>query len=214
MLWPMGQTLAPWFTAIWAPYSFARGSTTPRKLILTRRCGSILVSTVATSTWGRSSSARGSTRRRWLNSLRRCGSIPASAPHITTWASFFLALGNYAAARDHFALAIRLKPFYPDAYNSFALLMAACREAKFRDGEKAVEFATRACELTKWKDPRFLSTLAAAQAEAGDFDAAVWSQKRAIELVTVEQEKDDYRSRLALYQAKRPHRTAPPLRVD
>ena len=84
--------------------------------------------------------------------------------------------------------------------------MAACPEAKFRDGKRAVEFATRACELTKWKDPRILNTLAAAQAEAGDFDAAVRSQKRAIELLTDERQKDDYRSRLVLYQAKRPYR--------
>ena len=90
------------------------------------------------------------------------------------------------------------------------MLMAACPEAKFRDGKGAVKFATRACELTKWKDPLSLNTLAAAQAEAGDFDAAVKSQKKAIELLTDERQKDDYRSRLALYQAKKPYRQASP----
>ena len=72
------------------------------------------------------------------------------------------------------------------------------------------QFATRACELTKWKNPRFLNTLAAAQAEAGDFDAAVKSQERAIELLTDERQKDDYRSRLVLYQAKKPYREVSP----
>ena len=90
------------------------------------------------------------------------------------------------------------------------MIMAACPEAKFRDGKRAVEFATRACELTKWKNPSFLDTLAAAHAEAGDFDAAVTWQTRAIELLTDERQKDDYRSRLVLYQAKKPYREASP----
>ena len=110
----------------------------------------------------------------------------------------------------HFAEAIRLEPGDPNAYNASAMIMAACPEAKFRDGKGAVQFATRACELTKWKNPIILDTLAAAQAEAGDFDAAVKSQKRAIELLTDERQKDDYRSRLALYQAKKPYRQVSP----
>ncbi len=88
--------------------------------------------------------------------------------------------------------------------------MAACAEAKFRDGQRAVALATLPRALTKWKDPRFLSTLAAAQAEAGDFNAAVSSQTRAIELLTDQRQQDDYRSRLVLYQAKKPYRQESP----
>ena len=86
-------------------------------------------------------------------------------------------LGNYAAARAHFAEAVRLAPGDPNVCNANAMLMAACPEAKFRDGKGAVQFATRACELTAWNDPLSLNALAAAQAEAGDFDAAVSAQK-------------------------------------
>ena len=114
-------------------------------------------------------------------------------------------LEKYETAAAHYAEAIRLDPGYAEAYNASALLMAACPEAKFRDGKRAVAFATRACELAQVEEPRFLNTLAAAHAEAGDFDAAVTSQKRAIELLTDERQKDDYRSRLVLYQAKRPY---------
>ena len=66
--------------------------------------------------------------------------------------------------------------------------MAACPEAKYRDGRKAVESATRACELTEWKRSEFLDTLAAAYAESGDFDAAVTWQMRAIGFLTDERQ--------------------------
>jgi serine/threonine-protein kinase len=86
------------------------------------------------------------------------------------------------------------------------MIMASCSEAKYRDGKKAVEFATIACELTDWNRSIYLDTLAAAYAEAGDFDAAVRWQSRAIEIVSDETQKGDYRRRLALYQAGRPYR--------
>ena len=58
----------------------------------------------------------------------------------------------------------------------------------------------RGCELTDWKDPTYLDTLAAAYAEAGDFDAAVRTQAKAIELAK------DFGARLKLYQDKKRHR--------
>ncbi len=122
-------------------------------------------------------------------------------------------LGNYEAAQAHYSAAIQLDRGIAEAYNASALIMAACPEAKFRDGKGAVALATRGCELTKWKDPRFLNTLAAAQAEVGDFDAAVTSQKKAIELLTDQRQQDDYRSRLVLYQAQKPYRQISPQRA-
>ena len=113
---------------------------------------------------------------------------------------------RYAEAEAHFAEAIRMQPGNPNAYNQSARIMAACPDAQFRDGKKAVEFATRACTLTQWKNPGVLDTLAVAQADAGDFDAAVRSQERAIELLSDPRQKDDYHSRLALYKAKKPYR--------
>ena len=77
--------------------------------------------------------------------------------------------GKFEGAAAHFAEAARLNPRDGNAYNNHAMIMAACPDAKYRDGKKAVEAATRACELTQWKKPDFLDTLAAAYAEAGDF---------------------------------------------
>ncbi len=78
--------------------------------------------------------------------------------------------------------AIRLDPEKAVAYSKRAWIWATCPDEQHRDGKKAVESATRACELTKWNEPAYLESLAAACAEEGNFDSAVKWQTRAIEL--------------------------------
>ena len=95
------------------------------------------------------------------------------------------------------------------AYMSRASIRATCPDARHRDGKKAIESATKACELTAWMDPTALSTLAAACAQAGDFDAAVKWQSKSIDLFTDAKDKQDQPSRLKLYQRKRPYRDTP-----
>ena len=101
---------------------------------------------------------------------------------------------------------------HPLMLNRLAWLQATCPAAEFRDGAKAVENATKACELTNWKNPGYLNVLAAAYSEAGDFDAAVKWQKEAIDLLTEEQPswwRADFQARLKLYQSSKPYRENP-----
>lgn len=56
--------------------------------------------------------------------------------------------------------------------------LAAFSEA-IRLNPRAVESATKACDLTDWKNRTCLATLAAAYAECDDFDKSVEWQKRA-----------------------------------
>jgi len=62
---------------------------------------------------------------------------------------------------------------------------ATCPDEKYRDGKKAIEFAKRGCELTNWKDPFKLGTLAAGYAELGDITQAVRWQTQAIQCVSI-----------------------------
>jgi Flp pilus assembly protein TadD len=114
--------------------------------------------------------------------------------------------GRVEEAMAQFNDVLRLNPDNAVAHNDRAMILAACADAKYRDGQRAVEVATRACSLTEWKDPSMVDTLAAAHAEAGDFDSAVKWQTRAIDLLTDENQKADFRSRLRLYQARKPYR--------
>jgi WD40 repeat protein/tetratricopeptide (TPR) repeat protein len=96
--------------------------------------------------------------------------------------------------------------------NSLAWFWATCPEDEVRDGAKAVEYATKACELTSWENASYVDTLAAACAEAGDFESAVKWQEKAIELLTEKNPPEwqtEWEERVKLYQSGKPYRESP-----
>ena len=71
------------------------------------------------------------------------------------------------------------KPYRdPKRCDEIAWAKATCPTEKYRDGKRALELATKACELSEWKKQSYLVTLAAAYAATGNFDKAIeWEQK-------------------------------------
>jgi tetratricopeptide (TPR) repeat protein len=92
----------------------------------------------------------------------------------------------------------------PDLLRALAWLLATCRDPEVRDGHVAVTMAERAVQMNKNEDMRhgFLDILAAAYAEAGDFEKAIAAEKKALALVY----DLGYLARLKLYESRTPHR--------
>lgn len=119
-------------------------------------------------------------------------------------------MGDYANALKDFNETVRLSPAESWGYNALAWLLATSPEARYRDGKKAVAMATKASTIAGWKDPYLLDTLAAAYAEAGDFDAAVRWQTKAIDMLSGDKlAAAAGRERLSLYSDKQPYREQP-----
>jgi serine/threonine protein kinase/tetratricopeptide (TPR) repeat protein len=111
---------------------------------------------------------------------------------------------SYSEAIADYEAAVHLVPNCAQAFNDLAWLRIASPLVELHDGVKAVEAATKACELTSWKNHDYVSTLAIAYSEAGDFDAAIKWQKEAIGLLPEDNRaawQSNYEARLRLYQS-------------
>jgi tetratricopeptide (TPR) repeat protein len=113
--------------------------------------------------------------------------------------------GAENSAKLDYAKLLPPDPSHAAAFNTLAWVWATSPDANRRDGKKAVEYATKACELSGWKNASSLGTLAAAYAECANFVAAIHWEKQALEF-SPEKDKAALRARLELYQAGKPFR--------
>ena len=90
--------------------------------------------------------------------------------------------GNLAAAAGEFRQAVALQPDWIQPVKTLAWLLATAPSESLRNGDEAVQLASHAADLTHRGDPEVLDILAAAQAAAGRFDAAVATCEEALAL--------------------------------
>jgi tetratricopeptide (TPR) repeat protein len=116
--------------------------------------------------------------------------------------------GERTRALADYAEAVRLDPRNAARYNRIAWRLAVTRNDQVREGQRAVEYATQACELTSWRVGNYIDTLAAAYAEIGNFTEAVrWEEKSLQDAAfAASRGGEAARARLELNRASKPYR--------
>jgi tetratricopeptide (TPR) repeat protein len=113
---------------------------------------------------------------------------------------------RWVEALSDYKVVIRDHPQIADAYNELAWLLSTCPEKSIRDGRKAVLIASEGVKLTGGRDWSVLGTLAAAHAEAGEFDQAVKFQEQVIASPNLPSSaRHSEQERLVLYKAGKPY---------
>ena len=119
-----------------------------------------------------------------------------------------LQLGRYEAAIQNWSKVVQLDPNNANILNNLAWLLATSDDMSFRNPDRAIELAKRACELTGYEDPYKLDTLAAAYAAADRFDEAVMTAQQAVNNAKDSDKEEivsEIQNRLGLYQKGQPY---------
>jgi tetratricopeptide (TPR) repeat protein len=133
---------------------------------------------------------------------------PDDSYAVVSRADLLTDMGRYVDASAQYDQAIELDPQSVYAYSGSAWLLATCPDGAVRNPMLAIERAKKSIQLSGKKDAVNFDTLAAAQAAAGDFRAAIETARQAIELAEAD-ERDVYQDRLAMYEHAQPYRIAP-----
>ena len=119
-------------------------------------------------------------------------------------------LGRYAASLKEVEHVISIRPRIDGLARAIAeraWLRATCPDPSFRNGRQAIKDATTACKLMEWRDEDTIDTLAAAYAEAGDFDSAVRYEQEALGTKGISADDSKiFQYHLELYKQHRPYR--------
>lgn len=114
--------------------------------------------------------------------------------------------GDYKAAVTRYEEALLLQNLEPwRAQTRLAWMRATAPDKTIRNGQKALQLATRACDETANQNVDALDALAAAYAECGQFKQAVDTAERAIRLASPQQ-RAGIEKRMKLYNAMLPYR--------
>ena len=118
--------------------------------------------------------------------------------------------GKAASAIELYQKAIDADPGHWQAVKNLAWIRATHPDPKLRQGGEAVRLSQQACRATGYGNPEVLDTLAAAQAEVGQFEAAVDTVDKALLLLRGGDTEalEAIRQRKQLYRAGRSYHDA------
>jgi Flp pilus assembly protein TadD len=121
----------------------------------------------------------------------------------------FVNQGRIEEAIVNYRKALHFSPDMTEALYNLSWILSTYENERYRNGEEAVKLAERLCKITQNNQPLALDALAAAYADAGNFDEAVSTSKKALKLALLLGPQElvlGLKKRLKLYQAKRPYR--------
>jgi len=133
---------------------------------------------------------------------------PTNADIICSRGDLLADMGRYASALANYARTVELNPDCGHAYRNGAWLLATCPNKEFRDVESALLGARQVLKIGYGEHHVALDTLAAALANAGEFEEAVQTISLAIDQAP-EEAKFAYLARLRMYKDRQPFRTEP-----
>ncbi|MFC1853537.1 sulfatase-like hydrolase/transferase [candidate division CSSED10-310 bacterium] len=121
--------------------------------------------------------------------------------------------GELTHALTHLNNLLQLKPDSAQIMNNIAWLKATHYDEQYRDPKEAIRLAKRSVELDGDKEPFFGGTLAAAYAADGQFNLAVKTAQKAVDLALAmgkDQQAEMIRKNLVLFKSGRPYIQPPP----
>lgn len=146
-------------------------------------------------------------RERALADLDRAVQLAPGEPQGYTQRGNLLAdAGQYAHAVEDFEQSLAINPDLSETHRSLAWLRCTCPEERYRDSKYALTAAQLAASLSSPDDYLALDVLAAAHANAGDFNRAVNFEHQALQRAP-QAAAPPMQARLHLYQQHQPYRT-------
>lgn len=113
--------------------------------------------------------------------------------------------GDNRSAIEKYKETLRRFPKLIEAAENLAWILAADKDPSIRKPKEAKVLAGRLCKITNNKNPVYLDLLSIAQAADGNFDGAIKTIIKAIEVYGNDPEALSAQSRLELYRQNRPY---------
>ena len=116
--------------------------------------------------------------------------------------------GDIAGAIAQFRSALKTLPRSPFLLSNLGFLLATCPNTSLRNLPEATLMAEKACQLTHFHTPAFLSTLGVIYSETGRFEEAILMAKKACALATDPADQalvEKNQELIKLYRTHRPY---------